>query len=213
MPRILSRNCVRRRYIMGGGSSMISLSSYHNRSVIRGQIRQQQAASIAPRHSPLAPSLVHGHPSSSEGRFRMEKMMMMMIPASSTSDLHRRSNNKMDCMPSPTLTASTMPMNTPPLSSSSFCSSSSYYQYLPPPSLSHDSMETPKIRRAVILERPASKSTSTIINSFLPRSRGGDEWGQFVDVAHAEEELERHSQFLKLSSKERSNRYAYVNRL
>lgn len=55
--------------------------------------------------------------------------------------------------------------------------------------------------------RGASKRSKS--GSFLPRlTRGGDgEWGQFIDVAHAQEELERHSQLLPLSSRERYHIY------
>lgn len=219
------------RSSIGGGSSSTSLSSYHRNSFVRDRStrRKKPPTSYSQARNTSTDCMFRNSQSFHRSPFETGRedglsidKTTMMIPNSSASDtsyclpsqhkiMDDNSNCNNDssyscyCMPSPTVTASTTPMNTPPTgSSSSFYSANSFgynssqncYSSQPPSSLSYPDSNK-------MSTRDASRRSNG--GGFLPRPTnvGDGEWGQFVDVAHAEEELERHSQLLPLSSRQR----------
>ena len=224
MPRIMSRPSMGRRSSIS--SSMNSLSSLGKKERLSFQRRRERISSSSRQQQQQQQERY-----SSQSSFQrdacsyQQQQQQPMMANEGLKDMERNSNKYFESVesqkefciiPSPTFTASTMPMNTPP-SVSSF---GSYYNLdglsTPPPETTTETI----IHRMQLVKNNkqrrqpnnnnnsggSSRSTAStaIIDSSNSSLRSNDSWGQFIDVAEAEREIERHSRYMTLSSRERS---------
>ena len=210
MPRIMSRPSMGRRSSISY-SSMNSLSSLGKKERLSFQRRRERISSSSRQQQQQQER--YSSQSSLQRDVCSYQQQQPMMTNRGWNDMERHStkyfesveNQKEICIiPSPTFTASTMPMNTPP-SVSSF---GSYYNLdglsTPPPETTTETI----IHRMQLVKNNkqrrqpnnnnnsggSSRSTAStaIIDSSNSSLRSNDSWGQFIDVAEAEREIERH---------------------
>jgi len=231
MPRIMSRPSMGRRSSIG--SSMNSLSSLGKKDRLSFQKRRERISSSSSRQQQQERYSSHSSLQRVDQEMLSYQQQQIKTTSPGRSDclklMERNSTKYFDSVesqkefsiPSPTVTASTTPMNTPP-SVSSF---GSYYNVStdgvpsPPPETTTSSslMSGTIIHRMQLLNNnnhhkersqnsESSRSTAStgMVASSNSSIRRNDSWGQFVDVAEAEREIEKYSQYLTLSSRERS---------